>query len=487
MEIQMLKHRAIAGSEKGGRPVTRRFGARFKALVAGLALAFAVSSAGCSKEKPQPRIPDKGTVQAPVQKPPEDNRYKAGFSIRQIAGLKKNVRYWSEVYRNKYYMAVIAENHSRNNMKILDFSDKWVGRPAITRRANIEKFIMDPMIESENMKRKCLGKKKDCIVKKPLVYKTGLKDMMEKGASLYTQWRAHVEEIFAERGVPPYLAALMIVESQCNPLARSDAAAVGPYQLTHYIVTDYNLYVERAFRKDKSGKKKKVYKIDERMNWILSAIAAARFFERWSKNLMKSYGNVAYLLSSSAYQAGPTNLKAALKSSEETLEIELKRKPTAQEIFAHAIYSPQYTLSFASKSKDYPPQLYAAFDLLNSIPQEKILPTKEFELILLVKPKPIKLSALVEKLGIPKEKFLELNPQYNPELYDEIMLGGKYDIVRFLAPKGSFEKVLKLEEKIELGKTFVKRFYARDRPSENVKAACKKDRYCLMEEEIARN
>jgi hypothetical protein len=487
MEIKMLRHSAIVDSTEGSKPVRRQSRRRFflrdkiKNAVVGLALALTVVSGGCSSGKVNSQTIDGGAAQISDQKAQENKRYKARFRIRSIPGLRQNVRYWSEIYRNPHYRAIIAENHSRDNLRIMDFSKKWTNRPPITRRANIEKFILNPLIRAENRKRRCLDEKEDCTIRKPLVYKLGMRERMEEGASQYTQWRAHVEEIFAQKGLPPYLAALMIVESQCKPLAKSYSAAVGPYQLTPVIVKEYNLYREGAYEKKKSGRKKWVYKIDERMNWMLSAFAAAQFLENLSDNLKKEYGDVAYPLSSSAYHAGLRNLKAALKNSEETLLSKLNRKPSPEEIFAHAIYSPQFARSYASDSKDYPPQLYAAVDLLNNLPQERIRPTKEFELVLLVKPKKIKLSTLVEKLDISKEEFLELNPQYNPKMFDQIILGGNYKVVRFLAPKGSYERVLELEEKFDLGKTFTRKFYARTQPSKEVIAACENDKYCSMD------
>jgi hypothetical protein len=275
--LEMHRHKRIpAGSKRKSRPTGRllRTKKRIMAGLAGIVLAASLAT-GCISHQEKAPVEARTVKAVQAKKAPKKAeqpekmgkvRYRTSFSIRTIKGLETNIRYWSLVYSKPLDRVIIAENHSRENLRMMYFIERWRNRPPKTREANIDREVKK-LIESLNKERKCLGKRKGCIKRKQLVFKLGKRKVMAEGVLRYTEWQQHLEEIFAEKGLPPYLGAIMIVESQGNPNAKSELGALGPYQLMPWTIERFKLYSDGHKGKNKKGEEIWVdNSVDERRN-----------------------------------------------------------------------------------------------------------------------------------------------------------------------------------------------------------------------------
>lgn len=101
-----------------------------------------------------------------------------------------------------------------------------------------------------------------------------------------------VERILRSHGLPACLAFIAFHESRFDPQARSNAGAVGLWQLMAATAREYGLRVDD--------------KVDERLDALKSTHAAARYL----KKLYLLYGD--FMLTLAAYNYGPANINQAL-------------------------------------------------------------------------------------------------------------------------------------------------------------------------------
>ncbi|GEM_PF-5136068 len=462
-----------------------------KRILLGTALAGGLLTAVTYFKSSQPEVTSlvvqPAFVESPFLKP---KYYQLNCDIKPLKGMEGNIAFWDAVYSSSPSRAIVAGNHSRKNMKLLDYSSLWDDHKSIeTNIANIDFKVRKEV----NVHNKTLGCKWDPIFKEwikckdPLVFKTSMNPQLLPATISYTAWRQHLEEIFARQGLPPYLARLSVVESLMNPYADSSVlkknkkdktstwtnGAVGYYQFVSEIATRFGLYL--------SSEEERPKEIDERRNILLSGLAAADYLAHEIQLFKRRYpdaDDLAYLMSTSLFQAGASKFNAAMKASKKLLEKQGKKDASLEEIFTHALSMSHAVKGFRSNSKDYPPQLYAAVHLGNSLTHSQILPTKDVELITLENPSSVKLKDLVQYLNIDRITFFDLNPQYLASKFDELSLGNGYNHVRFLVPQGIGDHLEEaLKQRITYDSLRIAKFYASLTPSATLEAVIKNDSY----------
>jgi len=102
-----------------------------------------------------------------------------------------------------------------------------------------------------------------------------------------------METVLIDNNLPPQLKYLAVIESRLNPVSKSWAGAVGPWQFMPSTAIGLGLKVNR--------------KVDERTNYIKSTKAAARYLTQ----LYAQFGD--WLLVIAAYNGGPGNVLKAIR------------------------------------------------------------------------------------------------------------------------------------------------------------------------------
>ena len=105
-----------------------------------------------------------------------------------------------------------------------------------------------------------------------------------------------IEQILKEEGVPDDIKYLMLIESNCNPLARSGVGAAGLWQFMEGTARELGLTVNKF--------------IDERYNIRKATIAACNYL----KNAYNKYGNWSTTVAS--YNAGQNKISAELRKQQ---------------------------------------------------------------------------------------------------------------------------------------------------------------------------
>lgn len=105
-----------------------------------------------------------------------------------------------------------------------------------------------------------------------------------------------IEEILEQEGVPDDLKYLMLIESNCNPLARSGAGAAGLWQFMEGTAKEYNLIVNKY--------------VDERYNIRKATIAACKFLKKYHDK----FGNWSAAVAS--FNAGHNKISSELKKQQ---------------------------------------------------------------------------------------------------------------------------------------------------------------------------
>ena len=105
-----------------------------------------------------------------------------------------------------------------------------------------------------------------------------------------------VEPILKEHGIPDDFKYLMVIESSCNPLARSVAGAAGLWQFMQSTGREYGLEVNKN--------------IDERYHVEKSTIAACQYL----KEAYEKYGN--WLSVAASYNAGQARITSELSKQQ---------------------------------------------------------------------------------------------------------------------------------------------------------------------------
>lgn len=185
------------------------------------------------------------------------------------------------------------------------------------------------------------------------------------------------EEILDTEGLPLEFKYLPIIESALNPRARSRAGAVGLWQFMYSTGKMYGLEVNSY--------------IDERSDPVKSSYAAAHFL----KDMYAVFGDWTLVLA--AYNCGPGNVNKAIRRS--------GGKRNYWDIYP---YLPKET-------RGYVPAFMAALYMVNFYKEHNIVPQKidmNFFTDTIMIDRKLHLRQVSEKLNIPFEELIELNPQY---------------------------------------------------------------------------
>ncbi|MEE9571002.1 MAG: LysM peptidoglycan-binding domain-containing protein [Gammaproteobacteria bacterium] len=125
-----------------------------------------------------------------------------------------------------------------------------------------------------------------------LRFQLGQSDRFRAGLIRSGTWRTYIEDVLAERGLPPELVALPHVESSFNPTAYSKVGAAGMWQFTRSTGLRY-MRIDHI--------------VDERRDPFISTIAAARLMEN-NYDVLQSWP-----LAITAYNHGQAGMRRAIR------------------------------------------------------------------------------------------------------------------------------------------------------------------------------
>lgn len=356
-----------------------------------------------------------------------------------IPGLKHSIEYWNNVYSTKDNQATFATKFGKERPRTIDYNgdiDANIKRDLV--RLNNE--LGCNLVNGKKGKIggwKCKEPKKDYYT-----YLKGRSEQKMEAALRFSVWQRHLEKIFTDYDLPPYFAAIAIVESDMKVDAvsydkKGNPLAVGPYQIVREVADAQGLYIN-----DSMG-------IDERKNIILSAVAAAEELRQARDGIMQEGfvdgvtfddKDFANLVATSAYNAGFGWLRKALRQAKKELQKTMKQI-TAERLLVYLLTTDFNHGAYREDSKDYPPQLHAAASMAYDS-RFKLEPTVDAVLVELSGlKKEIGLLELMDMLVISKRKFLQLNPQYDKNKVKEIKLPYGKNGSRFLLPSYEVERL----------------------------------------------
>lgn len=221
-----------------------------------------------------------------------------------------------------------------------------------------------------------------------LRFQRGQANRILKGLSRYARWKGKIQVILAKQDLPVELAALPLVESSYNPRAVSKAGAVGLWQFMP-------VTARRYLRVDDQ--------VDERLDPMKSSEAAAHLLHH-NYTVLKSWP-----LAITAYNHGISGVRRAVR---ETGTDDLGEIAKSYE-----------TDRFGFASRNF----YAAFLAAVEVSRHPMRYFREYQQdardqIALITPAYLPVDALVEGLGIDKDRLRSLNPS----LHHAVWNGGMF-------------------------------------------------------------
>ena len=248
-----------------------------------------------------------------------------------------------------------------------------------------------------------------------LRFQRGQSDRMLDGLTGYTRWRAKIQTILREQGLPVELAALPLVESSYNRRAVSKAGAVGLWQFMPATARRY-------LRVDKG--------VDERLDPIKSSQAAAYLLQQ-NYSVLKSWP-----LAITAYNHGLSGVRRAVRETgtEDLGEI-AKRYET--DLFGFASRNFYAAFIAAVEVSGHPTRYFRGYQ---QGPRDRIA---------MVTPAYLPVDALVEGFGIDKDWLRSLNPSLHHAVWNGrrfVPEGYVLQLPATLAPAWAQERLAKLAE-----------------------------------------
>ena len=223
----------------------------------------------------------------------------------------------------------------------------------------------------------------------PLVYNRQVKDMIELYAvkkriltermlGLAQLYFPMIEELLDRYGIPLEMKYLAIIESALNPIARSPVGAGGLWQFMYGTGKQYNLDVNSY--------------VDDRSDPYKATIAACKHLN----DLYKVHKN--WLLVLAAYNSGTGNVTKAIR-----------RSGGKTDFWDISPYLPQET-------RGYVPAFIAVTYVMNHASDHNLFPImpiyKYHEIDTVLVKDFLTFDVLSERLNVPKEELLFLNPAY---------------------------------------------------------------------------
>jgi len=222
-----------------------------------------------------------------------------------------------------------------------------------------------------------------------LRFQLGQSDKFRAGLIRAGAWRPYIDQIFAEYGIPPEVAALPHVESSFNPTAYSRIGAAGLWQFTRSTGKRF-LTID--------------YAVDERLDPFKSSVAAAKLLQSNYRELG------SWPLAVTAYNHGVGGMSRAT------------RQLGTQDIVE--IIENYQSRIFGFASRNFYTELLAAHEVeQNAEVYFGKLPVREpmeFQAVQLDHYHPV--EALTKAFGISVETLRE----YNPSLRPPVFTGQKY-------------------------------------------------------------
>jgi membrane-bound lytic murein transglycosylase D len=233
----------------------------------------------------------------------------AGELLPQPAGLEPAVRFWTRVYTEVDGQGGLIHDsvHLEVVYEVLRFPEGLSDRSRERRVEKAKRRYRSILEQLATGRRSGLTAEQSAVLRRwptgvsnatlrsasrRLRFQLGQADKFRAGLIRSGAWRAHVEDVLRERGVPAELVALPHVESSYNPRAYSRVGAAGMWQFTRQTGRRY-LRVDHV--------------VDERLDPFKSTEAAARL-------LRDNYRiTQAWPLAITAYNHGASGMRRAVQ------------------------------------------------------------------------------------------------------------------------------------------------------------------------------
>lgn len=261
---------------------------------------------------------------------------------------------------------------------------------------NISISFIQSYSNLETIYKKCGIIKNNSIKNAPLRFQRGNKDLLKFGIIRWGLYKDTIESILKEKGLPPELSYLPLLESNYWNFAYSKIGALGLWQFMPHTGKKY-LQINK-------------YK-DERLDWIKSTYAAANFL----KDSFQYFGR--WDISITSYNHGFQGMKQASKQLNTT------------DLNTIITYYKSKYFKFASKN------FYLSFLAIKTImestnkyfPDAKLLKPLDIKIYKIPKSTPIK--SLITNLKVNLITFKIFNPAFTELAYKHNIILPKNSII----------------------------------------------------------